>query len=293
MIDLHCHILPGIDDGAADLSVSCAMARAFVEDGVSVVACTPHILPGLYHNAGAEIRIAVQALQVELDREEIALRLVTGSDAHIVPDFVEGLNAGRLLPLADSRYVLVEPPHHVAPLRLEDFFFGLLVAGFVPILTHPERLAWIEQHYASIQRLAQAGTWMQITAGSLTGAFGRSARYWAERMLDEGCVHILATDAHDMSRRPPILGRGRDCAAKRVGAVEAEHLVSTRPRGVLANEPPANLPMPQSVVGEAHAESVPRPSSGRSRAPGGGSRASRRDIGGDGGFIGQLRRLFK
>ena len=144
MIDLHCHILPGIDDGAADLSVSTEMAKAFVADGVSVVACTPHILPGLYHNSGPQIRQATAQLQQHLNREGISLRLVTGADNHIMPDFVAELRSGHLLSLADTRYVLVEPPHHVAPPRLEDLFFNLLVAGYVPILTHPERLTWIQ-----------------------------------------------------------------------------------------------------------------------------------------------------
>jgi protein-tyrosine phosphatase len=272
MIDLHCHVLPGTDDGAADISVSLEMARASVAGGVSVLACTPHILPGIYHNSGPQIRQATQQLQEALDQEGIPLRLVTGADNHIVPDFVEGLRSGRLLSLADSRYVLVEPPHHVAPVRLEEFFFDLTVAGYVPILTHPERLSWIKSHYSVVQRLVRAGVWMQITAGSLAGAFGRSAKYWAERMLDEGCVHILATDAHDTRRRPPNLGEGRDLAAQRVGAREAEHLVVTRPRGVIDNQVRSNLPMPRSALASsevAHAEtrtgSIENVPSGRGR----------------------------
>ncbi|MGJ0533703.1 tyrosine-protein phosphatase [Methylocystis sp.] len=218
MIDLHSHILPGLDDGAADLSVSLEMAREWVSDGVTTVACTPHILPGLYSNTGPGIRLAVQKLQRILDCEDIALRLVPGADAHIVQDFVAGLRSGRILSLADTRYVLVEPPHHVAPPRMEEFFFNVMTAGYVPILTHPERLTWIRSGYQTIRRLVQAGSWMQITAGSLTGAFGRNAQYWGERLLDEGLVHILATDAHNMRARPPILSEGRDRAARRVGA---------------------------------------------------------------------------
>ncbi len=167
--------------------------------------------------------------------------LVPGADNHIVPNFVSELRSGHLLSLDDTRYVLVEPPHHVAPPRLEDLFFSLLVAGYVPVLTHPERLSWINSHYQVVQRLANAGVWMQLTAGSLAGAFGRNARYWAERMLDEGHAHILATDAHDVGRRPPNLSEGRELASKRVGDIEAEHLVMTRPRGMLLNEPPSNL----------------------------------------------------
>lgn len=166
MIDLHCHILYGLDDGASDLNVSLEMARMLVDDGVEAVACTPHILPGLYHNDSDDIRAAVDRLRLALIQRDIRLDVVSGSDAHMTPDFVAKLKSGRILPLADSRYVLVEPPHHVAPARLEQFFFEILVAGYVPILTHPERLTWINSRYATIQRLARAGVWMQITAGS-------------------------------------------------------------------------------------------------------------------------------
>ena len=241
MIDLHCHILPGLDDGAPDLSVSLEMAKVFVADGVSVVACTPHILPGLYHNDGPQIRRAVAKLQEELNKANIPLEVVAGADNHITPTFVAELGSGHLLSLGDTRYVLVEPPHHVAPPRLEDVFFDLMVAGYVPILTHPERLTWIEAHYSTIRRLAEAGVWMQLTAGSLAGAFGRRPRYWSERMLDEGCAQILATDAHDVKRRPPNLQQGRDLAAARVGEVEANNMVAGRPRGVLANAAPSSL----------------------------------------------------
>lgn len=244
MIDLHCHILPGIDDGARDVAVSLDMARAFVAQGVTHVACTPHILPGLYHNSGPQIRAAVAALQERLDAEGVPLHLSCGADNHVAPDFVAALQRGHLLSLGDSRYVLVEPPHHVAPPQLDVMFFNILVAGYVPILTHPERLSWIEQRYALIRQLASRGVWMQITAGSLSGRFGKRARYWAERMLDEGMVHILATDAHDPVRRAPDLAEGRHRAARRVGEQEAQHLVFTRPKAVLENVSPFELPQP-------------------------------------------------
>lgn len=244
MIDLHCHILPGIDDGAADVNAALEMARAFVADGVSVVACTPHILPGLYHNTAEGIRTAVAELQGRLDNEGIPLKLVPGADNHIAPDCVAQLRDKRMLALADSRYVLIEPPHHVAPPRMDAVFFDLQVAGYVPILTHPERLRWIDSQYALVATLAHSGVWMQITAGSLAGAFGSRAQYWAERMLDEGNVHILATDAHDVRHRRPDLSRGAELVARRVGESEAWHLVSTRPKGVLDNIPSSDLPLP-------------------------------------------------
>jgi protein-tyrosine phosphatase len=261
MIDLHCHLLPGIDDGAADLTTSLNMARASVAQGVTTVACTPHILPGLYDNSGPEIREMVRRLQNVLAREDISLNLVTGADVHVTPDFVAGLRSGRLLPLADSRYVLVEPPHHTAPPQLEELFFNLLAAGYVPVLTHPERLSWVPSRYEAIKRLAQSGVWMQITAGSLTGRFGRKALYWAERMLDEGHVHLIASDAHDTGRRPPDMAAGRECAAKRLGDEEALNLVDVRPRGVLNDHDPSTLPPPMGVAdgqSEPHVENAGR-----------------------------------
>ena len=290
MIDLHCHILPGIDDGASDLSVSLAMAKAMAGQGITTVACTPHILPGLYHNSGPAIRLAVEQLQGTLDQEGIALELVSGADVHMTPDFIAGLRSGRLLTIADSRYVLVEPPHHTAPPQLEDFFFNLVVAGYVPILTHPERLSWVPSRYEVIKRLVQTGVWMQITAGSFAGAFGRNALYWAERMLDEGCVHLIATDAHDAQRRPPDLAAGRELVAKRVGPEEAQRLVLTRPMGILKDEDPSSLPGPSGVA-DAEAVSSPKAAE-RSRTPGDGAVGDRRD---DGlrGLSGRLRRFFK
>src|SRR4029079_17858109 len=289
MIDLHCHILPGIDDGARDLETSLAMARAFVADGVSIVACTPHILPGLYHNSGPQIRHATALLQHSLNERGIPLRLATGADNHIIPEFVSELRAGKLLSLADSRYVLVEPPHHVAPPRLEEMFFSLVTANYVPILTHPERLTWINSAYQSIERLNAAGVWFQVTAGSLAGDFGRNARYWAERLLDEGKVHLLATDAHDLKSRPPRLSRGREFASKRVGDIEAEHLVVTRPRGILSDVPPSELPHPglrSDPVG-AEAALVENRNSGEN------ADARNSDHSRGRSFVGRLRELFQ
>jgi len=289
VIDLHCHILPGIDDGATDVSVSLAMARAAVGQGVSVVACTPHILPGLYHNSGPAIRQATQQLQGVFQQEGIPLQLVTGADVHMTPDFVGGLRAGRLLSIADSRYVLVEPPHHTAPPQLEDFFFNLVVAGYVPILTHPERLSWVPSRYQMIKRLVQGGVWMQLTAGSFAGAFGRNALYWAERMLDDGCVHLLASDAHAAERRPPNLAVGRDIVAKRVGAEEAQCLVLTRPTGILKDQAPSSLPGSLRV---ADAKSVSSPAADDRPASGEASRHAAA-AGGLRGVSGRLRRFFR
>ncbi len=241
MIDLHCHILPGVDDGAPDLETALAMARIAVDDGIAIIACTPHITPGVYDNSGPDILRAITSLQAALDLSGIPLRLTPGADVHIAPDLGEGLRDGRVPSLGGSRYFLLEPPHHVAPPRLDITVRELIAQGHVPVITHPERLTWIEDHYGLIKALAAAGAWMQVTAGSLTGRFGPRPRYWAERMVDEGLVRILATDAHNLRNRTPRLAEGRDAVAARLGLAEATRMVLDRPAGILANADPATL----------------------------------------------------
>lgn len=247
MIDLHCHILPAIDDGAADVAVSLRMARLLSADGVTIVVCTPHILPGLYNNTGATIRSAVVRLQNIIAREGIPLRLVAGADVHVETDLIEGLRSGDVPTLNGSRYVLIEPPHTLLPPRLDDFLLGLVAAGYVPILTHPERLSCLAPHYDLIAKLVRGGVWMQITAGSLDGVFGGRVRSWSERLLRDGLVHLIASDAHDDYWRPPDLRRGWELAASLVGEREADNLLLSRPRGVIENTPPSLLPLPAGV----------------------------------------------
>jgi protein-tyrosine phosphatase len=242
LIDLHCHLLPGVDDGSKNLAMSLDMARMACADGITTVVCTPHILPTVYDNAGPEIKAAVTLLQEALSLADIPLRLLSGADVHIVPDLLSGLNDGRILTLAGSRYLLLEPPHHVMPPQFDQCIFRLQSAGYVAILTHPERLSWIEPQYALIRRMVHKGLWIQLTAGSLTGRFGQGPRYWAERMLDEGLCHVMATDAHNTSTRPPHLARAQAIVEQRLGAAEAANIFRIRPRGVIENVSPAKLP---------------------------------------------------
>jgi protein-tyrosine phosphatase len=235
LIDLHSHILPGVDDGAKTLEDSLAMARMAVADGIEVMACTPHFMPGLYDNTSDDIRQRVAVLNDLLIERGIDLTLVSGCDAHIRPDFTECLRQDRILTLHNSRYVLFEPSHTTMPLRLDELLFNTLMSGFVPILTHPERFRWIEQNYAAINQLARSGVWMQITAGSLTGRFGKRPQYWSERMLAEGLVSIIATDAHNTRSRPPILSEAYAKVQAELGMDEAANLVVHRPAAILEN----------------------------------------------------------
>jgi protein-tyrosine phosphatase len=151
------------------------------------------------------------------------------------------LRSGLALAINDGRYVLVEPPHHVLPPNVDRLFFDLLAAGYVPILTHPERMSWADRNDALLRRLIESGTWMQVTAGSVLGVFGSGAKHRAERMLRDGWVHIVASDAHDVSQRSPAMGPALRVLRDLVGVEEAENLVSVRPATVLEDRSPGSV----------------------------------------------------
>lgn len=234
---MHCHLLPGIDDGASDVAASMAMARMAAADGIEHIACTPHITPGIYDNAGPDIEARIEQLSASLAAEGIALTLWKGADVHVDPQLLGKLTSGMVPTLGQSRYFLLEPPHHIAPPRLPELVQELINGGYIPIITHPERLRWIESQYDLVLRLVKLGALIQVTAGSITGGFGKRPQYWSERMLDEGLVDIVATDAHGVSGRPPILSAARDAVARRMGDAEALEMVYNRPARVLRNEP--------------------------------------------------------
>lgn len=245
MIDLHCHILPGIDDGATTLDVALEMARMAVRDGITTTACTPHIYPGMYMNDAPGIKAARKVLQAELDAAGIPLQLVVGADVHLVPGLLEGITNGRIPTLHGSRYLLLEPSHTTPPPRFEESVFNLVAAGYTPIITHPERLTWVEGHYPVFERLIRQGAWMQVTAGALLGTFGPRAKYWGERFVAEGRTHILATDAHSAGRRCPQMSPALVRVRELAGEEAARQMVFDRPRAVLENEPPARWALPE------------------------------------------------
>lgn len=235
MIDLHCHLLPGIDDGPVDLVTSLEMARIAWSDGIRTIACTPHIYPGVYDNDASAICSAVERMREGLDAAGVDIALTTGADVHLAPDLCVGITEGRVPTLGGSRYLLLEPPHHVAPPNFEQVIFDLMAAGITPVITHPERLSWVESHYDLFCRLAGRGCWLQVTAGALTGRFGPRVRYWADRFVSEGWAHLIATDAHDTRRRPPLLAEGWAAAAKLVGEEAARRMVEQYPAAILSN----------------------------------------------------------
>lgn len=244
MYDIHSHILPAFDDGAVDLDTALQMAQIAVSDGVTHMACTPHIYPGLYEYDTQSIAAAIKSFSDQLKQANIPLNLAAGADIQMVPEMLKRLQNQTMPTINASRYLLFEPPHHVAPFNFVRAVLDVKSSGYVPVITHPERLAWIDEYYEQFINVAANGAWLQITAGSITGHFGKHARYWSERLLAEGLVHVIASDAHNVTGRTPILSEGVKAAATWVGEDEARAMVFDRPRAIWENLQPEDIKLP-------------------------------------------------
>ena len=248
MIDLHSHILPALCDGSQHLETSLAMARLAVADGITHLACTPHIHPGVYDNSTEIIAKSLRMLQVELYSQDIALRLVMGADVHMVFGVLEKLQDGQIPTLHGSRYFLLEPSHYLPVPHFLRQIETFLTAGYVPVITHPERLHWCEDNYQDFVTAARMGAWLQVTAAAISGSFGRIAKRCAERLLLDGVVHIIASDAHNIKYRPPILSEGIGAAiAITRDDDEVMRMVIDRPLAILDNITPSEVLLPPGL----------------------------------------------
>jgi protein-tyrosine phosphatase len=251
-------MLPGIDDGSQTLAGSLAMARMAADDGIEHTFCTPHIYPGLYENNGPDIQNRVKNLRLILQDKAIPLKLSFGADAHLVPDLLDGVASGRVPTLGGSRYLLLEPPHHVRPPGFTDSVFRVITAGYTPVITHPERLSWYGAHVDDFLSLAKSGAWLQVTGGALIGRFGGAAQRHAEQLVGEGWCDVLASDGHTTSRRAPVLSQARARAAELVGEAEAKAMTLDRPLLVVNHQSPLDVPRPPAHGREPPQQSLLR-----------------------------------
>ena len=237
MIDLHCHILPGVDDGARTLEESLAMARIAAGDGITDLVATPHYIEGETTLRAAELIQNLEDLKKRLAEEHIPLRLHPGHEIHIGPEVPDLLEREEILSLAGSRYVLVELPFFELPLYAESVLHTLRLSGKVPVLAHPERNRLLEENPNRLLDFLELGVLAQINAGSLLGRNGKPVRKAAEILLTHGMVHFVASDGHHQDQRRPRLSQARKAAARLIGAREAEKLFESNPARVLADEP--------------------------------------------------------
>jgi protein-tyrosine phosphatase len=233
VIDLHCHILPGIDDGPENVEASLAMARAQVECGVSTVVATPHVSWNYGTSAGS-IRPATDALQTAIDAAGIPLRVLAGAEVALTR--AVDLSSEQLaeLRLGGGPWLLLEPPMAVDSPGIEGMIGMVQSRGSRILLAHPERCAAFHNDSELLARLVRSGCRSQVTAGALTGTFGRTVQTLARRFVDQGLVHVVASDAHDADyRRPGLRGSIADAGY----APLVTWLTADVPGAILENRP--------------------------------------------------------
>jgi protein-tyrosine phosphatase len=240
VIDLHSHVLPGVDDGARTQDDAVALARAAAEDGVAVLAATPHVRRD-YPTSAETMERLVEELRAVLVADGIELELRTGGELAL--EFLDELPAEELprFGLGGSRALLVEFPYSGWPLGLGEQLFRLRARGFTPVLAHPERNDRVQADPARLAPLVDAGALVQLTAASVDGRLGRTPAAASRRLLELGLAHLLASDAHG----PEIRGAGLSAAAVSLGPVGA-WLTEEAPAAVLAGAPLPPRPEPRS-----------------------------------------------
>lgn len=202
MIDLHCHILPGIDDGAENLEASIAMAEKAIDQGITHILCTPHHNNGKYINSKSEILDQVANLQAELNKRNLPLTLFEGQEVRITGTLMDEIKADRILFTdIEDTYILIEFPTLDIPAYTEQLFFELRSMQKIPIIVHPERNAKFREDPNLLIPFLEMGCLAQLTAPSYVGVFGKSIQKTAKLMVEHNLVQMVASDAHGVHKR--------------------------------------------------------------------------------------------
>jgi protein-tyrosine phosphatase len=237
MVDIHHHLLPGLDDGSDSLETSVAMAALAVAEGITHVVCTPHA-NGQFAFDPAINALKLDQLRARLAAEKIPLTLGLGCDFHLSFDNVQQAQTDPArFSINGLGYLLVEVPDYGLPPGLTETFYDLQLAGLTPILTHPERNPTLQHDPFRLKDWLRAGVLIQVTADSLTGHKGRSAERMAHQLLADRWVHFLATDAHNLTSRPPRIRQAHDLVASKYGVSYAHALCLTNPLAVFLGKP--------------------------------------------------------
>lgn len=241
MIDLHCHVLPGIDDGARTLEQAAEICRAAAAAGCEALVATPHQRRGEWWNCDRQ-KLEDLRRQVQ-EAVGPAPRILGGGEIHVDPQLLSEIltlqphDTHGPLSLAGSRYLLLELGPAAAPAGAADLVHELSVAGWRPVLAHPELIHWLAADLSIVEHLVSLGALTQVTAMSVTGDFGRRAQADSGRLIELGLAHFVASDAHDLKRRPPGLRRAWETIAARWGETAARELMVDNPGAVIADRP--------------------------------------------------------
>ena len=247
MVDLHAHLIPGVDEGAGSFDESLRMLRAAEADGIETIIATPHIVLNMFFSP-MSIQKNIQGLNNNFHRlqqmpreHNLSLQVLRGAEIYFDSSLREKLDEfPGILTINGSDYFLLEFPSSFMFPGIKEFIFHVMTDGFIPIVSHPERNRVFQQDPALLYQFLQLGAMCQVDAGSIRGDFGTTARYTAIQFLKNNLVHIIASDAHNSSTRPPGLSflyeELKDFPKERL-----DKLLKDNPSAIVANNPPPDI----------------------------------------------------
>ena len=238
MVDIHCHILPGIDDGSTSWETTAEMCRVAAEDGITHIAATPHCNDEFDYDRDRYTEMLAELA----DAAEGKLTFSLGCDFHFSYDNIQDALANpRRYTIGDSQYLLIEFSDYGLPPSVKDDLFSLSSCGMVPIITHPERNQILLRKPQLVLEMVEQGCLVQVTANAITGFWGSRSKKMAEWLLKREAVHVIASDAHDPERRKPVLSEARRAVVKLASEDVADALVTHNPAAIVEGK---SLPYP-------------------------------------------------
>lgn len=236
MIDMHCHIIPGIDDGSKNLETTIGMAIKAVNYGYKGIFATSHYIEGAHETLKSDIQGKVQALNDVLLQRGINLKVYQGNEVYFTPNVVELLQEGKVCTLNNSRYFLMEFPMSGLVFNMEQVIGQAIRAGYVPVIAHPERYEFVTKDIKKLLPLIEEGALLQINVASIMGLYGSTAKKNVIKLLKNNMVHLIGTDAHDTSKVYDLYEKGIKKISKLVDSKKLDTILNENPNNILNNE---------------------------------------------------------
>ena len=235
MIDIHNHIIQGVDDGSEDLEMSLDMARIYLENGITKVIGTPHYIERDDFALSRNKR-ALEKLREELKKNHLNLEVYLGNEIYISMDLLKDIEEERVATLNESRYVLIEFPMREIPIYAESLFYDLLIKGYIPIISHPERYLMIQENPNILFEFIRKGALAQLNLSSLEGFYGKSVRKTSKILLQHKMIHFLGTDSHNNGKRSPQVQKSLRILKSIISPSEYMSMAEENPNSILENK---------------------------------------------------------
>ena len=235
MIDIHCHILPNVDDGSESLEESIAMAKIAESEGITKIVNTSHCHFDFKYKKGNELKLELEKFNQVLKEENINIEVLLGNELYYTSDLIERFNELDFFSMNNSKYILMEFSPINFPKNIEDVIYEIKIRGYIPIIAHAERYKQVQEDVNIVFDCIKEGALIQVNASSILGKNGENVEDTSKKLLDNNMVHFVATDAHSSNRRRPLIKDSYNYILKNYGKEVSEKLFIENPTAVIEN----------------------------------------------------------